>query len=228
MASTPSSNASDLKSIILAQPHARPFGSGVANSKFELPSSPGWKKRWVELQPSRELASGELLDKWVSPAWRASDVPLTFHSDQTPLSTKSMMSMMDWVNEEGAILQYLFQDGLCLTAGELLRHPRGRQVPRLLLPLALQIRPEVNSASLAHRPANMRPQWLIQSDQVVATVLLAIERVNRGFHDERPCRRGLCRHQRGRGREPAVALERYPQNDMSIVRWRNARGQFHA
>lgn len=195
MASTPSANASDLKSIILAQPHARPFGSGVAHSsaanssgnrsggdsKFELPSSPGWKQRWVELQPSRPLAAGELLDKWVSPAWRASDIPLTFHSDQTSLSTKSMMSMMDWVNEEGAILQYLFQDGLCLTAGELLRHPRGRQVPRLLLPLALQIRPEVNNASLAHRPASMRPQWLIQSDQVVATVLLALERVNRGL-----------------------------------------------
>jgi hypothetical protein len=169
---------SDLKAILLVQPNARTFGSGVP---FSLPDSPTWRERWAEIPPSRPLSEGELLEQWVSPAWRASDVPLTFHSDQTPLSTRSMMSMMDWVNEEGAILQYLFADGLCLTAGELLRHSRGRQVPRLLLPLALQIRPEVQGASLAHRPHNMRPQWLIHSDQVVATVLLATERVNRGL-----------------------------------------------
>lgn len=175
-----SSSPSDteLKAILLVQPNARTFGSGVA---FSLPDSPSWRERWTEIQPSRTLGTGELLEQWVSPAWRASDVPLTFHSDQTPLSTRSMMSMMDWVNEEGSILQYLFGDGLCLNAGELLRHPRGRQVPRLLLPLALQIRPEVQGASLAHRPHNMRPQWLIHSDQVVATVLLATERVNRGL-----------------------------------------------
>lgn len=175
------SKATELKAIILVQPNARSFGSGVA---FSLPDSTSWRERWVEILPTRPLNPGELLEQWVSPAWRASDVPLTFHSDQTPLSTRSMMSMMDWVNEEGVILQYLFGDGLCLTAGELLRHPRGRQVPRLLLPLALQIRPEVLGVSLAHRPHNMRPQWLIHSDQVVATVLLATERVNRGLMAE--------------------------------------------
>ncbi|MDX9730922.1 MAG: hypothetical protein RBT63_04040, partial [Bdellovibrionales bacterium] len=174
-----------LKSIILAQPGAKSFGS---NQKFALPKGATWTGRKIELSPSRPLDSGEILEQWVSPAWRPSDIPLTFHSDSgspsSPLSAKNIMALIDVVNEESHVLQYLFDDGLCLTASELLRHPLGRTVPRLLLPLSLQIRPEVENISLAHRPMGLRPQWLIQSDQTIATVLLATERVNRGLFSD--------------------------------------------
>lgn len=173
-----------LTGIILAQPSARTFGSGV---RFSLPTGPEWQNHRHELPASRALASGEILDQWVSPAWRASDVPLTFHSNSDMLSTRNMMSMMDWLNEESVILQYLFDDGLVLTAGELLRHPRGRSIPRLLLPLSLQTRTELETVSFAHRPSGIRPQWLIHSDQTVASVLMAAERVNKGlFAEEAP------------------------------------------
>lgn len=179
------SNSQSLKGILIAQPRARAFGSSTL---FSLPKGPQWTSHTVEIPPSRPLAANELLDKWVSPAWRASDVPLPFHSaDSELLSTRAMMNMMEWVNEEGVILQYLFDDGLCLTAGELLRHPLGRTVPRLLLPLSLQTRTELENVSMAHRPVNVRPQWLIHSDQTVASVLLATDRVNKGlFADDAP------------------------------------------
>lgn len=178
------STAPSLKGILIAQPCARTFGSGV---RFSLPTGPAWSDHTVEIPASRPLQPGEILDQWVSPAWRASDVPLTFHSNSDMLSTRNMMSMMDWLNEESVILQYLFDDGLCLTAGELLRHPLGRTVPRLLLPLSLQTRTELESVSFAHRPSGVRPQWLIHSDQTVASVLMAAERVNKGlFAEEAP------------------------------------------
>lgn len=178
------SNLPVLKSILIAQPSARSFGSGV---RFSLPTGPAWSDHTIEIPASRPLASGELLDQWVSPAWRASDVPLTFHSSSDMLSTRNMMSMMDWLNEEAVILQYIFDDGLCLTAGELLRHPLGRTIPRLLLPLSLQTRTELETVSFAHRESNIRPQWLIHSDQTVASVLMAAERVNKGlFADDAP------------------------------------------
>ncbi|CAN5717430.1 hypothetical protein BH10BDE1_BH10BDE1_03910 [soil metagenome] len=182
---TPSESQSpSLKGIILAQPSARTFGSGV---RFSLPLGAEWRDHSVEIPASRPLAPGEILDAWVSPAWRASDVPLTFHSNSDMLSTRNMMSMMDWLNEESVILQYLFDDGLVLTAGELLRHPLGRTIPRLLLPLSLQTRTELETVSFAHRPSGIRPQWLIHSDQTVASVLMAAERVNKGlFAEEAP------------------------------------------
>ncbi len=167
-----------LTSIVIAQPNARVFGSGA---NFSLPKGPHWASHIKEISASRPLASGEILDQWVSPAWRASDVPLTFHSNSDMLSTRNMMSMMDWLNEESLILQYIFEDGLCLTAGELLRHPLGRTIPRLLLPLSLQTKSELENVSFAHRASSLRPQWLIHSDQTVASVLMAAERVNKGL-----------------------------------------------
>lgn len=170
-----------LKGIIIAQPCARVFGSGV---RFVMPMGPAWQDHRTELPASRPLEPGEILDQWVSPAWRASDVPLTFHSSSDMLSTRNMMSMMDWLNEEAVVLQYLFDDGLCLTAGELLRHPLGRTIPRLLLPLSLQTRTELENVSFAHRPTGLRPQWLVHSDQTIASVLMAAERVNKGLFAE--------------------------------------------
>lgn len=171
-----------LKAILLAQPSARTFGSGV---RFSLPTDPAWSDHTVQIPASRSLQPGEILDQWVSPAWRASDVPLTFHSPNSEtLSTRNMMSMMDWLNEESVVLQYIFDDGLCLTAGELLRHPLGRTIPRLLLPLSLQTRTELEHVSFAHRPTGLRPQWLIHSDQTIASVLMAAERVNKGLFAE--------------------------------------------
>lgn len=174
--------ASRLQSLVIAQPNARRFGS---STPFSLPNDEAWRERTEVIAPTRPLASGELMDRWVSPAWRPSDIPITFHSDTQAVSSRSMAQMMDLVNDESDTLQYLFEDGLCLTAGELLKHSRGREVPRLLLPLSLQIRPEVESVSLAHKISGaagaLRPQWLIASDQAIASVLLAAERVNRGL-----------------------------------------------
>lgn len=175
--------ASRLQGILIAQPNARRFGTGVS---FSLPQNPAWRDRLTTLPASRALAAGELQPQWVSPAWRPSDIPLAFHPDNGGPSSRTMINMMEWLNEESTTLQYIFDDGLCLTAGELLRHPLGRTIPRPLLPLSLQIRPEVEKVSLAHRGGgSIRPQWLIQSDQTIASILMAAERVNKGlFADE--------------------------------------------
>lgn len=173
--------APSLQSILLAQPQARFFGT---HRPFSLPYHGAWTSRLRELPPSRTLQENELLKEWVSPVWRAADVPLPFHSNTETIASRGLMNAMELLNEEAPVLQYLFSDGLCLTAAELLRHPLGRSVPRPLLPLALQIRPETETVSLAHRSNSMRPQWLIQMDQTVSSLLMAVERINKSLFEE--------------------------------------------
>ncbi|HRK09052.1 MAG TPA: DEAD/DEAH box helicase [Pseudobdellovibrionaceae bacterium] len=123
---------------------------------------------------------------WVSPLWRPNDVPLLYHPDHGGSASRGVATTMEWMDAEAQCLQYLFADGLCLTAAELLRHPRGREIPRPLLPLSLQLRPEFERAQFAHRmpPGGLRPHWLATTDHCMASVLAAVERLNKTLFAE--------------------------------------------
>lgn len=171
-----------LRAIILAQPDTRTLGS---SSAFDLPHSGRIKDspfQLVKIPATPSSVLQELQTQWVSPIWRASDVPLPFHTHVETMASRQMLQAMEIVNSESRILQYLFNDDSCLTAAELLRHPHlARIVPRPLLPLTLQLKPEYEHYSLAHSVRTVRPQWLIQTDQAVISVLTAIDRINRSY-----------------------------------------------
>lgn len=189
-----------LSAIILAQPAARALGSG---RRLDPSETPFWQNKAKKLAPSRPISAGELQSSWVSPAWRASDIPIPFHPDRAdgsidfnqPLligGSKPSMSVLQAVQREARVLQYLFDDGLCLYAGEVLRHPVGRSLPRLLLPLTLNSSKGLEGYSLAHLDIpvpgrgtgsdTLRPGWLVQFDETVLAVVHAIERLNQGLY----------------------------------------------
>lgn len=170
--------ANALVGIVLAQNFAKRFGRTEA---FSLPEHAVWTSRREVIPASRALSEGELQPNWVSPLWRPNDVPLLYHPDHGGSASRGVATTMEWMDAEAQCLQYLFADGLCLTAAELLRHPRGREIPRPLLPLSLQLRPEFERAQFAHRmpPGGLRPHWLATTDHCMASVLAAVERLNK-------------------------------------------------
>ena len=144
--------------VIYCAPRARRLSGEALGDYLKLPET---------LPASRALAPDELQPKFVSAYLRSSDVPLAFHreSEFSP-GTRHHLELASRLEAQGRIIQYLFSDGLILTAHQVLYHPHSKVVPRHVLPLTLNVRPE-------ERTVSGRPSWQTEAEQVAHGVLMA-------------------------------------------------------
>ena len=158
-----------LLAIIYAQPFARRFSGDLLSTALGLPD---------RLPASRELADGEVQEKFVSLHLRPADVPLAFHrAASTPTygvmpgaasGVSLNQGMRELLEAQGRELQYLFSDGLILAGNQVFYHPHSKVVPRHFLPLTLNIRTELREKPRIGRV----PHWQHEGELAIMSVLL--------------------------------------------------------
>ena len=154
-----------LKAVIFCQPLAKRFSGERLEQSLPLPDT---------LAASRPMEEGEVQEQLVSSYLRLSDLPLAFHRESSTEQSisKSYTASFNELEIEGRSLQYLFDDGLILTGSQVLYHPYSRVVARHLLPLTVNVRPELRERPRAPKSSS----WKEEADNVIMSVLLAAER----------------------------------------------------
>ncbi|RYG86650.1 MAG: hypothetical protein EON58_21495, partial [Alphaproteobacteria bacterium] len=84
----------------------------------------------------------------------------------------------------GRLLQYRFTDGTCITGHQILYHPYSKDVPRHLLPLNVNVKADLQDRSgqlvdAAPIASGFRPQWQVQAERVLLSILLAAVRARK-------------------------------------------------
>ncbi|RYZ69087.1 MAG: hypothetical protein EOP05_15365, partial [Proteobacteria bacterium] len=81
-------------------------------------------------------------------------------------------------------MQYRFTDGTCITGHQILYHPYSKDVPRHLLPLNVNVKADLQDRSgqlvdAAPIASGFRPQWQVQAERVLLSILLAAVRARK-------------------------------------------------
>ncbi len=128
----------------------------------------------------------ELGTSFFTPHLRIADVPLAFHRGSVfdPMSTplRSIAEISERLDTYSRMIQYMFDDGLILSAHEILYHQRAKFIPRHLLPLLINVHGEWLERSpytleSGMPPMQTRPSWQTQADKVILSVLLGAQRM---------------------------------------------------
>ncbi len=137
-----------------------------------------------EIPASRVLEEAELQSVYVPLMLKAADVPrgLSFNIAEPTLQS--------WYQAQGAdvsgMVQYLFSDGLILSATQLLRHAHSVEVPRMLWPILPNIAAELRGESAyflhSRKEEGYRSKWALESEQTLLSILLNASRL-RHRHD---------------------------------------------
>lgn len=137
--------------------------------------------RFSESVPgSRSLQPDELSVEFRSPHLRSGDVPVAFLREPPlgfapPIAFRTNIDLAEQLAAYGRTLQYLFSDGLILTANQILYHPYMRFVARHFLPLNVNINSDVREQTRFVRAMG----WQTETEQVIISVLLATARAIR-------------------------------------------------
>lgn len=167
-----------LEALIFCQPDARLFNGERMADVSSLPDV---------LPPSRPVQHEDLPHELASAYLRPSDVPLAFHRESPGMGMANLSAipgvrphadMATKLEKFGRLLQYRFTDGTCLTGHQILYHPYSKDVPRHLLPLNVNVKSDLQDRSgqlvdAAPIGSGFRPQWQVQAERVLLSILLA-------------------------------------------------------
>jgi superfamily II DNA or RNA helicase len=163
-----------LRLIVFCQPEARRFSGEPLGLRLRLPD---------HLEPGRFPDEIELATQFTSSYLRPTDVPLAFHRE-SPTSISVLRSHTEALEKMalyGRMLQYVFSDGLVISAHQILYHAYAKYVPRHFLPLNINVKSPLQgdfTYSLMNGVGSggHRTSWQIQAEQVLISILLSASR----------------------------------------------------
>jgi superfamily II DNA or RNA helicase len=159
-----------LAAVIYCQPEAKRFSGEALSSTLALPE---------KIPACRELEPGELSPQFISSYIRGNDVPVAFHRESAPIdfsSTRPHHELAIKLEMLGRSLQYVFSDGLVLTASQILYHANSKLIPRQLLPLTVNIRQELRERIRFTRGSGA---WLQEAELVAMSILINVNRATK-------------------------------------------------